>query len=76
MNKASNFVKTELLRMERARKKITLKDMALKLGFRTSASYYNIETGRTIPNIKHIIIISQILEKPPEYFFNFKVQQR
>lgn len=66
------YIKTEALRLERLKKKKTLRDMASMLGFKSAASYYNIETGKTIPKINTMICISNILDKPLEYFFYTK----
>lgn len=74
MNKYSEYVKTDILRMARLSKKLTYKDMANKLGFKTATSYYNIEVGKSMPTIKVVNDISSILKEPAEKFFNIKVQ--
>lgn len=74
--KKTKFINPEKLRIERLRKKLTYKDMSKMLGFKSQASYSNIEKGKQVPSIEHMIEISQILGKSTEYFFNIKVQQR
>lgn len=76
MNKYSQYVKTDELRLERLKQRYSYLDMAKMLGFKTAASYYNIENGKTMPTIKIINDICSILNKPAEKFFTIKVQQR
>ena len=75
MNKYSEYVKTDKLRISRLSKKFTYKDMANKIGFKTATSYYNIEVGKSMPTIKVVNDIANILKEPVENFFNIKVQQ-
>ena len=70
MNK--NCIKTDTLRIERLKKKLTLKNMSDLLGFKSPASYYNIEKGNTIPKLDVMINISNILEIPVDNFFIHK----
>lgn len=70
MNKS--YVETEKLRIERLKKNLTLKNMANLLGFKSAATYYNIEKGKTNPKVSILVNISNILEKPVEYFLQTK----
>lgn len=74
MNKYSKYVYTEELKKERKSKDLSIIDMAKLMGFKSKVTYYNIEIGVTEPKISHINKISEILEKSPRNFFNFKVQ--
>jgi len=76
MGKYSKYVKTENLRLARISRRLTYRDMSTKLGFKSAASYYNIETGRSLPNIKVMNDISDIFGESVENFFNLEVQQR
>lgn len=75
MNKYQQYVKTDELRLSRIAKRLTYKDMAEKLGFKTATSYYNIEVGKSMPTIEIMNNVSVILNKPVQNFFNIKVQQ-
>lgn len=66
---SEKYINIEALRIERLKKKITLRNMAKLLGFKSAASYYNIEKGKIYPKINVMIDISKILEKPVDYFF-------
>jgi transcriptional regulator with XRE-family HTH domain len=70
----SNFVYTERLRRERFAKKITMREMAELLGYKSPTSYMNIENGKVCPKLDKMIEIADLLGKPVEYFFNIKVQ--
>ena len=48
--------------------------MSRLMGFKSPATYYNIENGVVEPKISHINSISKILKMPSSNFFNFKVQ--
>lgn len=67
MNKSC--IKIDTLRIERLKKKLTLKNMSNLLGFKSPTSYYNIEKGNTIPKLDVMINISNILEIPVDNFF-------
>ena len=75
MNKYQQYVKTDELRLSRIAKRLTYKDMAEKLGFKTATSYYNIEVGKSMPTIEIMNNVSVILNKPVQNFFNIKIQQ-
>lgn len=75
MSRYAVYVNTEALRRERYSKKLSLADMALKLGKKSASSYSNLETGVIEPKISDIIKVSDILEQPIEVFFNLKVQE-
>lgn len=76
MKKDISIVNTERIRVERIKRKFTNKFMAKRLGFKSPTSYNNIENGRTLPDLAVANEICIILEKPFNYFFNVKVQQR
>lgn len=73
-NKYSKYIKTKELREAREIKGFSYRDMSKLMGFRSPATYYNIENGFTEPKISHINSISKILKMPCSKFFNFKVQ--
>ena len=74
-NKYSKYVNTEKLKSVREAKGFSYRDMSMMMGFKSSATYYNIESGLVEPKISHINSISKILKMPCSNFFNFKVQQ-
>lgn len=73
-NKYSKFVNTEELKKARKDKGFSIRDMSRFMGFKSTATYYNIENGIAEPKISHINNISKILKMPSSNFFNFKVQ--
>lgn len=73
-NKYSKYIKTEILKEAREKKGFSYRDMSKLMGFKSPASYYNIENGIIEPKISHINLISKILKAPSSNFFNFKVQ--
>lgn len=73
-NKYSKYVNTEKLKNVREAKGFSYRDMSKLMGFKSPATYYNIENGIVEPKISHINIISKILKMPSSNFFNFKVQ--
>ena len=75
MNKYSQYVYTEELKKERKKQGISIEYMAKLLGFKSKATYYNIENGISEPKISNINEISKILGKSAKNFFNFKVQK-
>lgn len=73
-NKYSKYVNTEKLKNTREAKGFSYRDMSRLMGFKSPATYYNIENGFVEPKISHINSISKILKMPSSNFFNFKVQ--
>lgn len=73
-NKYSKYVNTEMLKNTREAKGFSYRDMSKLMGFKSPATYYNIENGLVEPKILHINRISKILKMPSSNFFNFKVQ--
>ena len=73
-NKYSKYINSEELRRVREKKDLSYRDMSKLLGFKSPATYYNIEKGLVEPKISHINKISKILKTPSSKFFNFKVQ--
>ena len=56
----------ELLRKKREHLGYSHREMASLLGAKSSATYYNIETGKSEPTITQLKGISKILEIPVE----------
>lgn len=75
MGKFSDFVFTENLRRERYIKKISLFEMAQKLGKKSPSSYMNIENGLVEPRLSDMLKVSEILNGSIENFFNLKLQE-
>lgn len=75
MNKYSKYVNTEELRKTRTKKGKTCGDMSKEMGMKSPVSYYNIEAGIVEPKISQMIKISEILKRPAQKFFNFKLQE-
>lgn len=73
-NKYSKYVNTEKLKSIRESKGFSYRDMSKMMGFKSPATYYNIENGFVEPKISHINRISKILKMQSSIFFNFKVQ--
>lgn len=73
-NKYSKYIKTEILKEIREQKGFSYRDMSKLMGFKSPASYYNIENGIIEPKISQINLISKILKSPSSKFFNFNVQ--
>ena len=73
-NRYSKYVNTDVLKEAREDKGFSYRDMSKFMGFRSPATYYNIENGLVEPKISHINNISKILKMPSSKFFNFKVQ--
>lgn len=61
MNK---IVNTELLKGVRKGKGYSHRDMAKFLKAKSSATYYNIETGKSEPKASQLKIISEVLKIP------------
>lgn len=64
---------TEKLKKARELKGFSYRDMSKFLGAKSSATYYNIETGRTEPKIGQALQISKLLKEPVTNFFKLKV---
>ena len=58
------MINTELLKEARKKKKLSIRDMSRILGAKSSATYYNIETGKTEPKASQLLKISEILKIP------------
>ena len=67
------IVNTQELRRARELKGFSHRDMSRFLGARSSATYYNIETGRVEPKIGQALRISRLLKEPVTNFFKLKV---
>lgn len=72
--KYSKYVNTAELKNAREAKGFSYRDMSKMMGFRSPATYYNIENGFSEPKISHINSICKILKIPSSKIFNFKVQ--
>lgn len=64
---------TEGLRKARELKGFSHRDMSKFLGAKSSATYYNIETGKVEPKIGQALRISKLLKEPVTNFFKLKV---
>ena len=64
---------TEELRKARELKGFSHRDMSKFLGAKSSATYYNIETGKVEPKIGQALRISKLLKEPVTNFFRLKV---
>lgn len=74
MIKETLITNTEKLRKARELKGFSHRDMAKFLGAKSSATYYNIETGKVEPKISQALKISRLLKEPVTNFFRIKVQ--
>lgn len=68
------IIDTERLRKARELKGFSLRDMSNFLGANSSATYYNIETGKVEPKIGQALKISRLFKEPVTNFFKLKVQ--
>ena len=68
------IVNTEELKKARELKGFSHRDMSKFLGARSSATYYNIETGKVEPKIGQALRISKLFKEPVTNFFKLKVQ--
>ncbi|MCI8965567.1 MAG: helix-turn-helix transcriptional regulator [Clostridia bacterium] len=59
-----NVVNKEYLRNARESKGYSHRDMAKFLKAKSSATYYNIESGKTEPKASQLLIISEVLKIP------------
>ena len=67
-------INTEQLKKSRELKGFSHRDMSKFLGAKSSATYYNIETGKVEPKISQALKISKLLKEPISKFFTLKVQ--
>lgn len=67
-------VETQKLKKARELKGFSHRDMSKFLGAKSSATYYNIETGKVEPKIGQVLKISQLFKEPVTNFFKLKVQ--
>mgnify|MGYP000062827656 FL=1 len=65
---------TEELKKARELRGFSHRDMSKFLGAKSSATYYNIETGKVEPKIGQALKISKLLKEPVTTFFKIKVQ--
>ena len=65
---------TDNLKKAREIKGFSYRDMSKFLGARSSATYYNIETGKVEPKIGQALKISKLFKEPVTNFFKLKVQ--
>lgn len=75
MNRYAEYVNTDELKKTRLKKKKTCEVMSKELGLKSPVSYYNIEVGIVEPKISQMVKISDILGRPVQKFFNFKLQE-
>lgn len=73
MVKEKLVTNTEELRKARNLKGFSLRDMSKFLGAKSSATYYNIETGKTEPKVGQALRISRLLKEPVTNFFKLEV---
>lgn len=66
---------TKKLENRRKLKGFSHRDMSKFLGAKSSATYYNIETGKVEPKIGQALKISRLLKEPVTNFFKLKVQK-
>lgn len=69
MGKYSKYVKREHLRKVRRKKNISADEIARKLDFSSTVSYYNLENGITEPKISYMVKIAKMLGEPVTNFF-------
>lgn len=67
---------TEKLKKARQLRGFSYRDMSRFLGAKSSATYYNIESGKVEPKIGQALKISKLLKESVTNFFKLKVQQR
>ena len=76
MFKENLIVDTNELKKARELKGFYYRDMSNFLGAKSSATYYNIETGKVEPKIGQALKISKLFKEPVTNFFKLKVQQQ
>lgn len=74
MNKEVLITNTEELKKAREIKGFSHRDMSKFLGAKSSATYYNIETGKVEPKISQVLKICKLLKEPVTKFFSLQVQ--
>lgn len=74
MIKEELITDTKELKKARELRGFSLRDMSIFLGASSSATYYNIETGKIEPKIGQALRISKLFKKPVTNFFKLKVQ--
>lgn len=70
-----NTIDTSILKKTREDKGFTYRDMSNFLGAKSSATYYNIENGKTEPKASQLMIISRILKIPIQKILPQKFNQ-
>ena len=65
---------TDNLRKARELKGFSIRDMSRFLGAKSSATYFNIETGKVEPKIGQALKISKLFKEPVTNFFKLEVQ--
>ena len=73
MKKDILITNTKELKKARELKGFSHRDMSKFLGAKSSATYYNIETGKVEPKIGQALRISKLLKEPVTNFFKLKV---
>ncbi|HHY70469.1 MAG TPA: helix-turn-helix transcriptional regulator [Thermoanaerobacterales bacterium] len=71
MKKQERAYKERLVE-ERRERNLTQQDMADLMGYKSKATYCNIENGATNPSLETMNKIATILGKPVKYFFAIK----
>lgn len=74
MLKERLIVNTKAMKKARELKGFSHRDMSKFLGAKSSATYYNIETGKVEPKIGQALKISKLLKEPVTNFFRLQVQ--
>ena len=75
MLKETLIVNTQELKKARELKGLSHRDMSKFLGARSSATYYNIETGKVEPKIGQALRISKLLKDQWQIFLNWKFEK-
>ena len=73
MEKDILITNTKELKKARQIKGFSYRDMSKFLGAKSSATYYNIESGKVEPKIGQALRISKLFKKPVTNFFTLKV---
>lgn len=76
MSKEVLIINTKELKKARTIKGFSYRDMSKFLGAKSSATYYNIETGKVEPKISQVLKICKLLKEPITKFFKLEVQSR
>jgi len=64
------IVNTEYLKTAREKKGYSYRDMSKFIGAKSSATYYNLESGKTEPKASQLVKISEILKIPIKKILN------